>query len=79
MLRATNTGVTAIVDDRGRVTARLPTFTEGVLEGTAQGRTGATPYVRTGNAGMLALAVLALALAAALGRRLTASARPAAG
>jgi apolipoprotein N-acyltransferase len=79
MLRATNTGVTAIVDDRGRVTARLPTFTEGVLEGTAQGRSGATPYVRTGNAGMLALAVLALAVAAALGRRLTASARPAAG
>jgi apolipoprotein N-acyltransferase len=79
MLRATNTGVTAIVDDRGRVTARLPTFTEGVLEGTAQGRTGATPYVRTGNAGMLALAALAIAAAAALGRRLTASARPAPG
>ncbi len=79
MLRATNTGVTAIVDDRGRVTARLPTFTEGVLEGTAQGRTGATPFVRTGNAAMLALAAFALAVAAALGRRLTASARPAAG
>jgi hypothetical protein len=35
--------------------------------------------VRTGNAGILALALLALLAAAALGRRITASARPAPG
>jgi apolipoprotein N-acyltransferase len=62
MLRATNTGVTAIVDDRGRVVARLPNFTEGVLSGTAQGRDGATPYVRAGNWPVIALAVLLVAL-----------------
>src|SRR5260221_3023469 len=31
MLRATNTGVTAIIDPRGKVVARLPQFTEGIL------------------------------------------------
>jgi apolipoprotein N-acyltransferase len=50
MLRATNTGVTAIVDPRGAVAARLPGFTEGVLEGRVEGRAGATPYARLGNA-----------------------------
>jgi apolipoprotein N-acyltransferase len=30
--------------------ARLPAFTEGVLEGRVEGRAGATPYVRLGNA-----------------------------
>jgi apolipoprotein N-acyltransferase len=65
MLRATNTGVTAIVDDRGRVLAQLPNFTEGVLSGTAQGREGATPYVRAGNAPVLALVALLLGIGVA--------------
>jgi len=56
MLRATNTGVTAIIDPHGKVSGRLPQFTEGVLEGTVQGYTGATPYARFGNAAALALA-----------------------
>ena len=58
MLRATNTGVTAMVDFRGHVTARLPQYTEGVLEGRVQGRSGATPYVRYGNVPALVLAAL---------------------
>jgi apolipoprotein N-acyltransferase len=49
MLRATNTGMTAIIDARGDVVARLPQFTEGILSGEAQGYGGATPYVRWGN------------------------------
>ena len=44
MLRATNTGVTAIVAPDGAVAGRLPSFAEGVLEGKVRGRTGATPY-----------------------------------
>jgi apolipoprotein N-acyltransferase len=44
MLRATNTGATAIVDHRGRVTAMLPPFTQGVLDGMVEGRDGLTPY-----------------------------------
>jgi apolipoprotein N-acyltransferase len=45
-LTATNTGITAAIDRDGRVLKRLPQFTEGRLEITAQGYTGATPYVR---------------------------------
>jgi apolipoprotein N-acyltransferase len=46
MLRATNTGATAIIDHRGRVLARLPSFQQGVLDGRVQGRDGLTPFAR---------------------------------
>ena len=49
MLRATNTGVTAIIDQRGRVLAAAPQFVTTALDGLAQGYTGSTPYVRWGN------------------------------
>lgn len=58
MLRATNTGVTAIIDERGRVLDTIEIFTTAALHGLAQGFTGATPYVRTGNYPMLGLAAL---------------------
>ena len=38
MVRATNTGATAIIDYRGVVTHELPRLTRGVLYGTVQGR-----------------------------------------
>jgi apolipoprotein N-acyltransferase len=44
MLRATNTGATAVIDHQGHVTHGLPRFTQGVLDGTVQGRTGLTPF-----------------------------------
>ena len=62
-LRATNTGVTAAVDAHGRVIARLPGFTRGVLEAEVTPHAGATPYVRFGDAPALLLALLACALA----------------
>ena len=55
MLRATNTGVTAIIDAKGRMLASLPLFTTGSLSGEIQGYAGSTPYVRWGNAPVLAL------------------------
>ena len=61
MLRATNTGATAIIDARGRVMAALPHVSRGVLDGTVQGMMGNTPYVRFGNAPVLAVIVLLLA------------------
>jgi apolipoprotein N-acyltransferase len=64
MVRATNTGVTAIIDHRGRVLSQLPQFTEGVLRGTAEPRSGTTPYMRWGN--VPALAGCAFACIAAL-------------
>src|SRR5881394_475637 len=61
MLRATNTGGTAVIDERGRVLARLRQFEPGVLKATVRGFDGATPYARVGN-----WAVVLLALGAAL-------------
>jgi apolipoprotein N-acyltransferase len=46
MLRATNTGVTAAIDEKGNIVAALPQFTRGVLEATAVPREGITPYVK---------------------------------
>ena len=44
MVRATNTGATAIIDHTGRVTHLLPRHTRGVLVGEVKGRDGITPY-----------------------------------
>jgi len=49
MLRATNTGATAIIDPKGHITAHAPHFVQATLNGTAQGYAGSTPYVRWGN------------------------------
>ena len=46
MLRATNTGATAVIDHRGVVTAALPAVTQGVLLAQVQGRDGVTPFAR---------------------------------
>jgi apolipoprotein N-acyltransferase len=64
MLRATNTGATAIIDGRGVVTGALPFRTVGALDGLVQGRSGKTPYIRFGN--WPALLACAAFLAAAL-------------
>jgi apolipoprotein N-acyltransferase len=63
MLRATNTGMTAAVNPDGTVAAVLPAFTRDGLTINAQGYTGLTPYVRMGNAGIIAMALLILGLA----------------
>jgi len=60
MLRATNTGMTAIIDRRGRVVAKLPQFAEGILEGEVQGHSGATPYVKLGNTPVVLVCVVLL-------------------
>ncbi len=65
MLRATNTGATAIIDHRARVLAQLPPFTRGVLHGQVQGRSGRTPYALW--VGALGLWPLLLAAWGALG------------
>ena len=44
MLRATNTGVTAVVTHAGQVAAELPVLRAGVLEASVQGRVGITAY-----------------------------------
>jgi apolipoprotein N-acyltransferase len=63
MLRATNTGVTAVVGPRGEVLAAAPEFEIATVTYAVQGYGGATPYVRWGNYAVLALC-LALFVAA---------------
>jgi len=69
VLRATNTGATAIVDAHGRVTASLPHLTQGVLDAEVQGRGGMTPYLRFGDWPALALVLAGLAAAFVAGGR----------
>jgi apolipoprotein N-acyltransferase len=63
-IRATNTGMTAAIDHRGRVQEVLPPMAPGVLVARVQGMTGQTPYSRVGNlpAVLLAAALLLLGL-----------------
>ncbi len=49
LLRATNTGVSAIMDDGGRILAQGPQFEVATVTHSVQPRSGATPYVRWGN------------------------------
>lgn len=60
LLRATNTGISAIIDHRGRITARSPQFEQAVVTGSVVPMQGATPFVRLGNWPVLVLAVLCL-------------------
>jgi apolipoprotein N-acyltransferase len=69
LLRATNTGVTSAIGHDGREVARLPWFTQGILEVEVTGRQGVTPYVRVGDWASVA-AALALLAAAAFAARL---------
>jgi apolipoprotein N-acyltransferase len=67
MVRATNTGATAAIDERGRIVSRLPGFTRGTLVEAVVPRKGATPYSRWGN--IPALILLAALLSWAVIRR----------
>ena len=73
IVRATNTGATAVVDHQGHVSARLPRLTQGALEASVEGRIGATAYAqwlaRWHLWPLAVLAVLVLALAALARRR----------
>jgi apolipoprotein N-acyltransferase len=57
MLRSTNTGVSALIDERGRIINRAPRNRVFVLTGTLRGRQGTTPYMRLGNYPVLLLAL----------------------
>ena len=60
MLRATNTGMTAVIHADGSVQAVLQPFTQGVLKAEVRAYQGMTPYARMGNWGFLLLASLLL-------------------
>ena len=69
MLRATNTGISAIIDYRGNITARSAQDKEVVLTGSVIPRQGATPYVRVGNVPVIVVCVALLLVACVTSRK----------
>jgi apolipoprotein N-acyltransferase len=62
-VRAANDGITAVIDPRGRIVARVAQFQEDVLRAKVQPMTGLTPYARFGNYPVVLATLLLLAFA----------------
>ena len=62
LLRATNSGITAVVDHNGALRARLAQFEANVLRANVEVRSGRTPYNRWGDVPFLSLLVAAFAV-----------------
>lgn len=60
MVRATNTGATAIINTDGKLIKQFPLFKEGTLNGYMQGYKGETPYIKYGNFPIVILSFLIL-------------------
>lgn len=60
LLRATNTGVSSVIDNKGRVVAQSPQFQTHVLNATVQPMQGRTPYALWRNYLLMVLAVCGL-------------------
>ena len=60
LIRATNNGISALIDARGGITVRGGQFTQEVIRGAVQPTTGLTPFARWGSWCALLLAVLPL-------------------
>jgi apolipoprotein N-acyltransferase len=62
-LRATNTGVTAVINSQGQVVYELPKFQQATLKTSVQAYSGKTPYVWLGDLPILIISGLFLAFA----------------
>ncbi|MDO4251040.1 MAG: apolipoprotein N-acyltransferase [Moraxella sp.] len=62
--RGTNTGVTAIINDKGKIVAKAPQFEPAVLRGDVKMMIGTTPFMRFGSYPVLVLVVILIGLSA---------------
>ena len=62
LVRGTNNGVSAIIDEQGRVVEQTPQFQRTALEGEAQVMLGATPFSRIGSTPVIVLCFVMLGL-----------------
>jgi apolipoprotein N-acyltransferase len=70
LVRAANTGVSAVIDPAGRTVRSLPLGTEGVLDAQLPRRIEPPLYARTGDAGFfLTLAIVTIVLIRRRARR----------
>ena len=60
LLRSTNDGVSTIIDHKGQVRVSAQQFTESVVVGQAEPRSGLTPFARTGSAPVLIMCLVLL-------------------
>ena len=68
MLRAANTGVSAVIDAYGRVLAALDMQQDGIIDHRIPAARAPTPYGRWGDVTLLGLLMLAVALLVAMSR-----------
>lgn len=61
-VRATNTGVTAIINQKGQIVNQAPQFERTVLRGEVESMSGVTPFVRFGSYPILVLSALLILL-----------------
>lgn len=69
MLRATNTGISALISHQGKILQASDQFTESALQVSVAPRRGETLFVRVGNMLVVSLAVLMLLAAFVISRR----------
>ncbi|MRI32843.1 apolipoprotein N-acyltransferase [Endozoicomonas sp. OPT23] len=69
LIRATNDGITALVNEKGQEVTRIERFKEGVLKGKAMVMEGTTPFMNFGSWPVLFLSLLLIFLAAVFTRR----------
>jgi apolipoprotein N-acyltransferase len=60
LLRATNTGVTAIIDNEGRVLRQAEQFVPAAISGAVMPYAGMTPYALTGDLPAIGLCIAVL-------------------
>ena len=63
LARATNNGLTALINSKGEMTRTLPRFKQGILRGDLEIRSGLTPYKRFGSYPVLLLSFLLIGAA----------------
>jgi apolipoprotein N-acyltransferase len=68
MVRATNTGISALIDPHGQVIAQGPQFQSTVIRGAIRPQQGSTPYARFGDWPVIVGALLTLLLGLLLTR-----------
>ena len=69
MVRATTTGPSGIIDNKGKMVATAPTYTRKIITHNVQPMSGTTPYVKWGNWLVVGLSTLILLFGILLARK----------
>lgn len=76
LVRGTNTGVTAIIDPKGRITQQAEPFKRATITGEIKGTVGTTPFGRWGSLPILIICGLLLVISRYLGSAIRSSSDP---